>query len=298
METIESLRRRINSTEDLHSVVRTMKALAAVNIRQYEKAVESLTEYNRTVEMGFQVILKQKPSEVIMAEPVVSEHLGGIVFGSDQGMVGQFNEVIARHVATELKKKQIRKENLTLLAAGARVSARLEEAGYSPEDHISLPGSVSAITPVVQQVVLKVEAWHSQRGIDEVMLFFNRPISGASYRPHTLQLLPVDLKWFQDLTQKPWACRAIPFFTIDWNRLFSLLVRQYLFVSLYRAFAESLASENASRLASMQVAERNIENRLDELNALYHQQRQGAIDSELFDLVAGFEALIGTAQET
>ena len=85
---------------------------------------------------------------------------------------------------------------------------------------------------------------------------------------------------------------------MDWNRLFSLLVRQYLFVSLYRAFAESLASENASRLASMQVAERNIENRLDELNALYHQQRQGAIDSELFDLVAGFEALIGTAQET
>ena len=298
METIESLRRRINSTEDLHSVVRTMKALAAVNIRQYEKAVESLTEYNRTVEMGFQVILKQKPSEVIMAEPVVSEHLGGIVFGSDQGMVGQFNEVIARHVATELKEKQIREEKLTLLAAGARVSGRLEEAGYPAEDYISLPGSVLAITPVVQRVVLKIETWRSQREIDEVMLFFNRPLSGASYRPHTIQLLPVDLKWFQDLPRRPWPSRAIPFFTMDWNGLFSRLIRQYLFVSLYRAFAESLASENASRLASMQVAERNIENRLDELNALYHQQRQGAIDSELFDLVAGFEALIGTAQET
>jgi F-type H+-transporting ATPase subunit gamma len=83
---------------------------------------------------------------------------------------------------------------------------------------------------------------------------------------------------------------------MDWNRLFSLLVRQYLFVSLYRALAESLATENASRLASMQVAERNIENRLDELNTQYHQQRQGAIDAELFDLVAGFEALSGEAQ--
>jgi F-type H+-transporting ATPase subunit gamma len=80
---------------------------------------------------------------------------------------------------------------------------------------------------------------------------------------------------------------------MDWNRLFSWLIREYLFVSLYRAFAESLASENASRLASMQVAERNIENRLDELSAQYHQQRQSAIDAELFDLVAGFEALGG-----
>jgi F-type H+-transporting ATPase subunit gamma len=135
--------------------------------------------------------------------------------------------------------------------------------------------------------------WGSQRGIDEVLLFFNRPLSGASYRPYTLQLLPVDLQWFQELERRPWPCRDIPFFTMDWNRLFSQLVRQYLFVSLYRAFAESLASENASRLASMQVAERNIENRLDELNAQYHQQRQGAIDAELFDLVAGFEALSG-----
>ena len=275
-----------------------MKALAAVNIRQYEKAVESLSEYNRAVEMGFQIILKQKPPEVTMASPVTSEHWGGIVFGSDQGMVGQFNEVVARHAVDELEQGQVRKENLTLLAAGARVAARLDEAGYLPEGYISLPSSVSAIAPVVQQLVLKVEAWRLTHAINKVTLFFNRPLSGASYRPHTLQLLPVDTEWFQTLTQRPWACRAIPLFTMDWNRLFSLLVRQYLFVSLYRAFAESLASENASRLASMQVAERNIENRLDELSAQHHQQRQDAIDAELFDLVAGFEALSGKAPES
>jgi F-type H+-transporting ATPase subunit gamma len=156
METIESLRRRINSTEDLHSVVRTMKALAAVNIRQYERAVESLAEYNRAVEMGFQVLLKQKYEGITMAKPAPSERLGGIVFGSDQGMVGQFNEVIARYTAAEIEKGQVKQTNLILLAAGARVSARLEEAGYPAEDHISLPGSVLAITPVVQDVVLKI----------------------------------------------------------------------------------------------------------------------------------------------
>jgi F-type H+-transporting ATPase subunit gamma len=293
VETIESLRRRIKSAEDLHAVVKTMKALAAVTIRQYEKAVESLGEYSRTVELGFQVLLKQKPPGVGLTQPALNERLGAIVFGSDQGMVGQFNEVIARHAAQELEQRKASQDNLSLLAAGGRVLARLEEAGQPIEDLIALPGSVAAVTPVVQRVVLKIESWRSKRGIDEVLLFFNRPLSGASYRPQTIQLLPVDIEWFGGLASKPWPCRAIPFFTMDWNRLFSWLIREYLFVSLYRAFAESLASENASRLASMQVAERNIENRLDELNAQYHQQRQSAIDAELFDLVAGFEALGG-----
>jgi F-type H+-transporting ATPase subunit gamma len=78
---------------------------------------------------------------------------------------------------------------------------------------------------------------------------------------------------------------------MDWDALFSALIRQYLFVSLYRAFAESLASENASRLAAMQNAERNIDERLTALQGQFHQQRQSSITEELLDIVSGFEAL-------
>jgi F-type H+-transporting ATPase subunit gamma len=80
---------------------------------------------------------------------------------------------------------------------------------------------------------------------------------------------------------------------MDWDQLFSSLIRQYLFFSLYRAFVESLASENASRLSSMQVAEKNIEERLKELNTQFHSQRQASITMELLDIVTGFEALTG-----
>jgi len=68
-------------------------------------------------------------------------------------------------------------------------------------------------------------------------------------------------------------------------------VGEYLFVSLFRACAESLASENASRLEAMQRADKNISDLLDELNATYHRLRQSGIDEELFDVVSGFEAL-------
>jgi len=69
------------------------------------------------------------------------------------------------------------------------------------------------------------------------------------------------------------------------------LVLEYLYVSLFRACAESLASENASRLAAMQRAEKNIDELLVDLNRTFHRLRQSGIDEELFDVVSGFEAL-------
>jgi F0F1-type ATP synthase membrane subunit c/vacuolar-type H+-ATPase subunit K len=68
---------------------------------------------------------------------------------------------------------------------------------------------------------------------------------------------------------------------------------EYLFVSLFRACAESLASENASRLAAMQRADKNIDELLEDLNGTFHRLRQSGIDEELFDVISGFEALVG-----
>ena len=51
-ETTASLRRKIDSAGDLQSVVRTMKALAASSIGQYERSVRALADYYRTVELG------------------------------------------------------------------------------------------------------------------------------------------------------------------------------------------------------------------------------------------------------
>ena len=86
---------------------------------------------------------------------------------------------------------------------------------------------------------------------------------------------------------------TLPVFTMEWENLFRALIGEYLFVCIYRAFANSLASENASRLAAMQSAEKNIEERLEELFMQFHRQRQMTITEELLDIVSGFEALGG-----
>ena len=61
METLQDLRDSIDTAQDLRSVVKTMKALAAVSIRHYQDAVDSLTEYHRTVALGLQIALRDRP---------------------------------------------------------------------------------------------------------------------------------------------------------------------------------------------------------------------------------------------
>lgn len=104
-------------------------------------------------------------------------------------------------------------------------------------------------------------------------------------------MLPFDQTWLQSLQASTWPTRVLATFTMASEQLFSALLREYFFVSLFRACAESLASENASRLASMQAAQKNIAELLDELTMQYQQERQTSITNELLDIVSGFEAI-------
>jgi len=291
MQTIEGLKRKIQSTEDLQSVVKTMKALAAVNIRQYERAVESLKDYNKAVEMGLQVVLRDRTEFMIGARPAPHDRLGAVIFGTDQGMVGALNEQVLSYAMAAMADLNVKHEYRTIMAVGERMMGLLEDAGQPVETFCPVPGSVAGITPRVQETLIHIESWNRERGLDQIYLFYSTEISGTAYRPHTVHLLPLDHDWLLSLRALSWPSRGLPSFSMDWDRLFSSLIREYLFVSLYRAFAESLASENASRLASMQGAEKNIEEMLSELNTHFHQQRQMSITEELLDIVAGFEAL-------
>lgn len=299
METTQDIRRRINNTQDLGGIVSTMRALAMTSIRQYERAVESLADYNRTTEMGLQVVLREATRQGFSLPTVREESLdqldtGIIVFGSDQGLCGQFNEQISHFTLQQLEERNIPVEKRQFIVVGLRVAGSLDHAGQPINDIYNVPSSVEAITPMVQELLTRSQQWRGvieARQVGRVLLFYNRMVSTATYRPHMRQLLPIDPSQWQELEQEGWPSRSLPTFTMAWRPLFSALLRQHLFATLFRAFAESLASENSARLLSMQAAERNIEERLGELTQTYHQQRQNNITSELLDIISGFELL-------
>ena len=291
-DTMASLRRKINSAGDLQSVVRTMKALAASSIGQYEQSVRALGDYSRTVELGLSLCFRGTGSAPSMTGGTRrADAVGAVVFGSDQGLVGQFNEVVADHAIKALAALPAKPE---VWAVGERVYARLAEAGLSPMGLFTVPNSVKAITPLVGQILVQSEARRSQGEVAELHLFYNRPTSRAVYVPVSQRLLPLDEKWRRNLAQRPWPTENLPEVTGGGGATLRALIREYLFVSLFRACAESLASENASRLAAMQRADKNIDEMLEELNGSFHRLRQSGIDEELFDVISGFEALVGS----
>ena len=87
-DTIESLRRKINSAGELQSVVRTMKAMAAASIGQYERAVQSLEDYYHTVQLALAAGFRQLPAAPpdVAAAPPDQGSIVAVVFGSDQGL--------------------------------------------------------------------------------------------------------------------------------------------------------------------------------------------------------------------
>lgn len=289
-DTVASLRRKIASAGELGSVVRTMKAMAASSIGQYENAVRSLDNYYRTVQLGLVACFRQ--AEMSDSAPQMSaqktDAIGAIVFGSDQGLVGRFNEIIVEYVVQTLSDMPGEK---TIWAVGERIQSRLQGTELQAVEAFSLPSSINAITPLVWQILMEMERLRERGDIEHIYLFHNRPKTGAIYAPVGIRLLPLDDQWRHDLVNLPWPTNNLPEVMNSGEQTLRALIREYFFVSLFRACAESLASENASRLAAMQRAETNIDELQTELKRTFQRLRQSDIDEELFDAVAGCEAL-------
>jgi F-type H+-transporting ATPase subunit gamma len=270
-----------------------MKTLAASSIGQYERSVRALADYYRTVELGLGACFRESATASRLAgrdDQSESGALGAVVFGSDQGLVGQFNDVVADFAVKTLAALP---GNPQVWAVGERVHARLADAGLPLMGLFPVPNSVQAITPLVGQIQIESEAHRAQGDYARLYIFHNRPQSGAVYEPVSQRLLPLDVQWQEGLAKVGWPTGTLPEVMGSGSTTLRSLIRGYLFISLFRACAESLASENASRLAAMERADKNIDELLESLNGSFHRLRQSGIDEELFDVISGFEALVG-----
>ncbi|MEP7299726.1 MAG: F0F1 ATP synthase subunit gamma, partial [Burkholderiales bacterium] len=284
-DSLAALRRKITGAGDLHAVVRTMKALAASSIGDYERSVRALADYDRMVSLGLGECFRQaraNPTAAPERAPAgASDPIGAIVFGSDQGLVGPFNDVICAHAIGVLAALPGRAQ---VWAVGERVEAYVKDAGLAVLGTYAVPDSIEAIAPLVAQIQIDSEAHRAKSGMTEVHVFHNRPLAASLYEPADQRLLPLDAIWQQSLAAVPWPGKMGPEVMDHGATTLRALIREYLFISLFRACAESLASENASRLAAMERADRNIKDLLEQLHSRFHRQRQSSIDEELFDV--------------
>jgi F-type H+-transporting ATPase subunit gamma len=168
----------------------------------------------------------------------------------------------------------------------------LEAAGLVVTKQFPVPSSVGAITALVTEIQIDLESYTDANRQSAVHVFHNAPRSATRYEGVSQRLLPLDAAWYKRIREIPWPSARLAQLLGDVTASLAGLIHEQLFISLYRACAESLASENASRLEAMQRAEDNIEHVAGDLQQSLNRLRQSSIDEELFDVIAGFNALV------
>ncbi len=292
MDTLENLRSKTEGAKDLKSVVGAMKAMAASNIFQYETAVSSLADYYHTIALGIIAYFKAEKIEAINEKAATKKKredvICAIVFGTDQGLVGQFNDSMTIFVSTSLKAMPGKKE---IWVVGERIQLLLSDEGYTVSKTYPVPNDINAVTPLITEILNRSQESQEKEEVTAFYIFHNKPKPESGYTPVMQRFLPLDEKWKETLEEIQWPTKLPPQIAGAVKPTLTALINGYLFTSLFKACVESLASENASRLDAMQRAEKNISDLLEDLGKKYHRLRQSSIDEELFDVVAGFEAL-------
>jgi F-type H+-transporting ATPase subunit gamma len=289
METLEKLQRRIEISRDLQSIVRTMKTLSAVTVRHCERASHVVRAYDETVDLGLQIVLRDPPiakMAIKSAEDTAKRGpVGTIVVGSDHGLCGRYNDAVVDAAREDIASYD--SDALRLAVVGTRAAGIMEAGRRKPDIVYSAPGSVSGISEITATLLALIDIWQRVDGIGRLRIVHNTQSSENRPRPVAMSLLPISAAFLRHQAQRPWPSRRLPTYTEDRHTLLAQLLRQHVFVRIYRALAEAQASEHAARLSAMQAAERGIRDHLSEMDFLYRQKRQEQITTELLDVVTG-----------
>ncbi len=290
MTAMETLMRRREVGEDLHSVVRVMKSMSAVSIKQFDEAADVVRAYEYTIRLGLKALMQRsRPTQ----NPPAS---GGnacliIAIGSDRGLCGRFNEAVAACAKNTFQEAESRGEAALVLSIGVRVAEHLVRLNIDSQIVLSAPPAVTAISDVVETLVVHIDELRGAAAIEKVSAVYNTRTSDSNANATKEGILPISEDWLSELIDDPWPARGLPTYSVSPDELFSTLIREHLFTRLFQAITESAASEHASRLAAMQRADKHIEDFLSTLNAEIRERRQSSITQELLDIVASYGVL-------
>jgi F-type H+-transporting ATPase subunit gamma len=209
-----------------------------------EQSVRALGDYYHTVELGLGVFFRDADSSALMTgetQPTDKGVIGAVVFGSNQGLVGQFNDVVADYAVKTLASSNGQSQRLDL---GSRRARSGTPGGRGPAAFGALYRTElrQGHYPACRVDLVESETRRNRGEITELYLFYNRPGSWAIYTPVSQRMLPLDETWRRELAELPWPMVNLPEIMGGKTETLRALIREYLFVSLFRACAESLAS--------------------------------------------------------
>lgn len=290
METLDNLKKTLDTSKSIKQVVSTMKALSGANIKKYEKIVKILYTYKSNVELALQAIMMHNDKININELEFIGQSKNKkannlvVVFGSNQGLCGRFNDKIANFTIDDIQNTDENK----VIVVGERLSMLLSNTKLKIFKTIPVPNSIENISNTIYELLAVIEKEIEEKTINKVFLYYTANDDTMNGTLTKTRLIPIDKKILENAQKKVWPTNNIPYWQIDTKTLAVDLLKQYIFVGLNDALVNSIASEQKNRLLTLQNAENNINDLIRTKNLEYNQKRQSTITNELLDVVTGY----------
>ena len=297
MPNLHDIERRINSVASTKQITRTMEMVAAAKIRRATERVEAATPYSDSMmEMlanvaervgGSENALLQKHDEV--------KNVLVVVVVSDRGLAGGFNSNVLRHVEQLMKEKQAAGAQVDIVACGKKAVGYFNYRKIVPALEFK---DLSADPTVEEASTIAAYAidGYEKGELDEVILVYNHAKNAAEQRLREELVLPIDTA---ALLEKPAADAEAATSELSGDVVFEpsadgvldRLLPAYVRTTLYHGLIDSAAAEQGARRTAMKSATDNANEMVETLTRLYNRVRQGAITTEISEIVGGAAAL-------
>lgn len=304
MPNLHDIERRIKSVESTKQITRTMQMVAAAKIRHSTERVDAATPYGDAVKEMLANIARMGGTTAPLTMPhdeVKTTLL--VAIASDRGLAGGFNSSVLRQAEQIMKERKAEGKNVIVAACGKKA---INYFKYRKVDLVLAFRDLSADPRVEESETLADYAIeHYLAGdLDEVIVLYNHAKNAGEQVLIKQPLLPVNPKAFLPkgevlrisggITEKgadnPDLQGAIEYEPGE-EEVLNHFLPEYVAGHFYYMLIDSAAAEQAARRNAMKNATDNANEMIETLNRVYNSVRQGAITTEINEIVGGASAL-------
>ena len=274
---------RITSLNELLEIVTAIRAMAASQMQQALRSLESIRGYSQQIREALSEAAGLLPTDSAIESAVRPKKSGLVVFCAEHGLCGCFNEYVLRAAERTIAATV---GGLVLIVVGTRGAQICRERGANPDLVLPMATHCAGVNNAARRVAAELYRLFIERRIAGVEVVYVQHAGGQLPRVEQRRLLPLEVP----ITQKV-SAKLPPLVNLQPQRLFDEIVGEYFFAELENAAMQSFFSENSTRFRTMEAAHQNIQNKSGELTKLMQRLRQDSVTTEILDLISGSEAI-------
>ncbi len=279
MTTSQALKRKLQSAGEIKEIVSSMKVFANFNVQTAKNSLSNLRIYQNNIEDSFGNIITLFP-HLIKENLSETEKTIFVLFLSEEGLCGFFNEDILNFF------EKITHENSTTIIIGSKGAEAAKSRKLICSCHLSGASNVEAIEINAIELSSYLIEIFDKEHFGKLSLIYAE-LEKGSYKIVKKKVLPPDFSKFHKK-----SIQKEPLLYLKSEEILHALINEYLHVSIYRAFIESVASENQARLNAMVHASNAIKEREKLLTQVLNAQRQREITDELLEITNTYRSMV------